>query len=80
MWSLAVCYVEIWTEKPPYPELSHLEAALRVRDKGLIPSIPSDMPEFLRDICQSCFSSDPSKRPSAADVAWYLLDRLPDDQ
>lgn len=80
MWSYGVVCCEIWTEKPPYPDLDHLTAAMRVRDKGLTPDIPPDMPDYLQDICRSCFSADPSRRPSASDVAWFLLDKLPDEE
>jgi hypothetical protein len=40
------------------------EAATRIRDEGLTPTIPSNCPPKLRELMQMCWKMQPEQRPT----------------
>ncbi len=70
VYSLGALVFEMLTGRPPYPETTwtELEAACR----PVQPPVPPGVPGPLALLCQRCLSSDPTARPTAAEVAGVL--------
>ena len=49
-----------------------IEAGHKIRKKGVRPPIPEDIPESLKELLQSCWQVDPSKRPSFSDICQQI--------
>ncbi|KAJ7623223.1 kinase-like domain-containing protein [Roridomyces roridus] len=74
VYSFAFVCVELYSGKPPFPEISH-DAAVMLRVMAAErPSRPYDasgeklMPETLWNLVQQCWAHNPSERPSMARV------------
>jgi serine/threonine protein kinase len=67
-WTFGVLCIEVWTGKPPHAHLDMLEAAVEIRDKGLHPEIPADMPQWLQDLVSKCFAFAAKDRITMKDI------------
>lgn len=64
VFSFGILLWELLTGKVPYQEMTPLQAAIGVVQKGLRPAIPSDCPPALADIMRQCWAKNPKDRPS----------------
>jgi len=75
MWSFAVLLWELSTREIPFPDLSPMEAGMRIATEGLrldiLPGISNHMAKFIR----ICMNEDPGKRPSFEQVL-PILDKM----
>jgi serine/threonine protein kinase len=83
VWSFAIFVVELWNGKMPYENTDLLNLAIKIRDDAFSPAHSGDlnpkgdMPEWLVEVCNSCWVASPSDRPSmksiAATISSYLV-------
>jgi len=75
MWSFAVLLWELSTREMPFPELSPMEAGMKIATEGLrleiLPGISNHMAKFIR----ICMNEDPGKRPTFEQVL-PILDKM----
>lgn len=64
VFSFAIVLWELLTCKVPYAELTPLQAAVGVVQKGLRPPIPPGTPPALAELMQQCWQRRPEDRPS----------------
>ncbi len=64
VFSYAVVLWELLTCKVPYSDMTPLQAAVGVVQKGLRPGVPPACPPALSDIMTACWAQVPSMRPS----------------
>lgn len=64
VFSFGVVLWELLTGQVPYSDMTPLQAAVGVVQKGLRPPIPSNCPPPLADIMRLCWQRDPVVRPS----------------
>lgn len=62
------CSWELLTGRIPYSDMTPLQAAVGVVQKGLRPPIPPNCPPPLSDIMRLCWQRDPNVRPSFEQV------------
>lgn len=64
VFSFAVVLWELLTCKVPYSDMTPLQAAVGVVQKGLRPPIPPQSPPALNQIMEACWDSSPAHRPT----------------
>ena len=64
VFSFAIVLWELLTCKVPYADLTPLQAAVGVVQKGLRPPIPPNVPPALAELMQQCWQRKPDDRPS----------------
>jgi hypothetical protein len=64
VWMFGVLVYEIVAQCEPHVDIDHKEAAVLIRDKALVPKIPNDCPEKLRQIMTMCWKKQPEERPT----------------
>jgi serine/threonine protein kinase len=63
VWSFAIVVYEIVSRSEPHFDEDPMSVGFRIRDEGLVPTIPDDCDAFLKELMLSCWHSDPSQRP-----------------
>ncbi|XP_050267794.1 serine/threonine-protein kinase STY46-like isoform X7 [Quercus robur] len=72
VFSFGVLLWELLTGKLPYEQLSPLQAAVGVVQKGLRPIIPKQTPQKLGELLERCWQQDPSSRPEFSEILEIL--------
>ncbi|KAL0016897.1 hypothetical protein SO802_003966 [Lithocarpus litseifolius] len=72
VFSFGVLLWELLTGKLPYEQLTPLQAAVGVVQKGLRPIIPKQTPQKLGELLERCWQQDPSSRPEFAEILEIL--------
>ena len=75
VYSFGIVLWELVTRACPYEGLSQIQAALGVLNNHLRPTIPQDCPHHLKALMKCCWATNPSSRPSFADI----LNCLPEE-
>jgi serine/threonine protein kinase len=68
VWTFGILAVELFSERPPHENLDLVDCAVKIRDDGLTPEIPSNMPKYLINICKRCWTADPKERPTMKEI------------
>jgi hypothetical protein len=64
VFSFGITMWELLTARVPYEQMTPLQAAVGVVQKGLRPTIPPSCPEGLAAVMRDCWQKDPRERPS----------------
>eukprot|EP00955_Chlamydomonas_euryale_P085422 364098-Chlamydomonas_euryale.AAC.7 len=76
VFSFGIVVWELLTCRVPYSEMTPLQAAVGVVQKGLRPSVPSGTPPSLAMLMEACWGHDPARRPSFRDLTPRLQQML----
>lgn len=68
VFSFAIVLWELLTCRIPYADMTPLQAAVGVVQKGLRPAMPQGTPPALAMLMEACWGQDPARRPSFRDV------------
>jgi serine/threonine protein kinase len=68
-WTFGIVCYELWAEKEPHDGEDLLSIGIKIRDMGITPKLPQDMPEWLQKICYQCWAYEPQQRPRMSAVA-----------
>ncbi len=71
-WAFGVLIIEIWTQKPPYPDLTAFEAGAKVSQMLLKPSPESWFPQEIKNLVQTCCEFNVTQRIYIQDVVDIL--------
>jgi serine/threonine protein kinase len=72
-YSYAITINEIWTGNEPYSgESDYSEIFQKIKYEGLRPQLPPSLPPYLASLIQTCWHSDPSRRPNFAEICAHL--------
>jgi serine/threonine protein kinase len=63
VWMFGVLIYEIVAQREPHVGVDPKNVLILIRDKGLIPEIPSDCPDKLRQVMEICWKKHPEQRP-----------------
>ncbi|KAE8659830.1 ACT-like protein tyrosine kinase family protein isoform 2 [Hibiscus syriacus] len=74
VFSFGVVLWELLTGKLPYENLTPLQAAVGIVQKGLRPVIPTHTHPNFVELLESCWQQDPSRRPEFAEISKMLED------
>ncbi|XVE94479.1 hypothetical protein REPUB_Repub02eG0012600 [Reevesia pubescens] len=74
VFSFGVVLWELLTGKLPYENLTPLQAALGVVQKGLRPVIPKHTPPKFVELLERCWQHEPSLRPEFSEISDLLQD------
>ena len=64
VFSFGITMWELLTARVPYEQMTPLQAAVGVVQKGLRPVIPPSCPEGLAAVMRDCWQKDPRERPA----------------
>lgn len=76
IFSFGILLWELLTGRVPYEDMTPLQAAVGVVQKGLRPSIPPGTPGPLAAVMAACWVRDPESRPSFEQLREQLEDIL----
>ncbi|CAK9276116.1 unnamed protein product [Sphagnum jensenii] len=75
-YSFAVTSSQILTGNDPYSSsesfLTRREILQKIEDEGLRPQLPPSLPPYLASLIQTCWHSDPSRRPNFSEICAHL--------
>ena len=72
VYSFGVVMWELWTGHVPYSDLTPMQAAGGVVQRGLRPKIPRDMPREIAQIMESCWAQKADMRPFFENIVTEL--------
>ncbi|CAM6085958.1 unnamed protein product [Calypogeia fissa] len=76
VFSFAIVLWELLTGRLPYADLTPLQAAVGVVQKGLRPTIPKHTNPKIADLLERCWKADPSLRPEFSEITVTLQEIL----
>ncbi|KAG7037932.1 Serine/threonine-protein kinase STY17 [Cucurbita argyrosperma subsp. argyrosperma] len=76
VYSFGIVLWELLTGQLPYDNLTPLQAAMGVIQKGLRPKIPRHANPMIVDLLERCWRQDPSLRPEFSEVTKLLQQAL----
>ncbi|CAM8902390.1 unnamed protein product [Rhodiola kirilowii] len=74
IFSFGILLWELLTGEVPYSQLTPLQAAVGVVQKGMRPSTPKDTHPKLVSLLENCWQQDPTLRPNFSDITPILQD------
>lgn len=74
VYSFGIVLWELITGMLPFQNMTAVQAAFAVVNKGLRPTIPQDCPPALAEIMSRCWDANPEVRPSFSEVVRLLED------
>jgi serine/threonine protein kinase len=75
-WSFGCCVLEMATAIHPWSEHKFdniLHACRLIIYSEMLPEVPSDLTECIKDVVTACLQREASRRPSAAELGAFLL-------
>jgi len=63
IWSFGIVVWEIVARSEPHSKIDIFDAAIQIRDGGLVPTIPEDCPPLLRETMEMCWKQQADERP-----------------
>jgi serine/threonine protein kinase len=72
IWSLGCTIIELITGKPPYFDLPHFTAMIKIVNEAS-PPLPEGISDDMKDFLKLCFEKDPSKRIDAKNLLKHKL-------
>ena len=78
VFSFAMTLFQIFTNAPPFPRevmTSHFRMMSMI-EQGERPQIPPEVPDWIKDVMEQCWVSDPDMRPPMSDVRSMIRDAL----
>lgn len=72
VYSFALTCSQILTGEEPYPNSNWKELVEKILNSNLRPTLLDAWPVSLKDLLQSCWDKDPSKRPTFSDIVQIL--------
>jgi len=72
MWSFAILLWELSTREIPFPELTAMEAGMKIATEGLRIEISPGVSQHMAKLIKICMNEDPGKRPSFEQVLIVL--------
>jgi serine/threonine protein kinase len=64
VWSFGIVVYEIVARHEPHFDEDPMSIGFRIRDEGLVPTIPETCDPFIRDLMLACWHPEPAKRPT----------------
>jgi hypothetical protein len=61
----------------PHKDSDLLDVALKIRDQGYHPPIPAATPTWLAELCERCWTVDPTERPTMKDIVNVFSHHVP---
>ena len=77
VYSYGILMVSLWNQKPPYYEISGVEAGELLSDitsRGVRPTISSECPQSYFNLLSACLVQDPHSRPSFDEICQNVFD------
>ncbi|RHZ82103.1 hypothetical protein Glove_114g191 [Diversispora epigaea] len=72
IYSFGMVMLEVLTSYPPYYNIPHdVNLVIKIRE-GLRPEIKCEIPQFLKEIMEKCWNSEPLNRPTAKELRSQL--------
>jgi len=76
VFSFGIVLWELLSGQVPYADLTPLQAAVGVVQKGLRPTIPKNINPKLAELLLRCWKADPSERPDFSEITTVLQEIL----
>ncbi len=73
VWTFGIVMYEVLAQQEPHLDKDFLEAAIRIRDEGLTPSIPETVHVQFKEIMMRCWQYHNIKRPTMEEVYEALM-------
>ncbi|KAF8779933.1 hypothetical protein HU200_002203 [Digitaria exilis] len=77
IWSLGCTVLEMFIQRPPYPDENWVSAFYQI-GRGQLPPVPSSLPPVAREFIQECLRVNPDDRPSADQLLEHPFVAPPD--
>jgi hypothetical protein len=72
IWSFGIVVWEIVARSEPHSKIDIFDAAIQIRDGGLVPTIPEDCPPLLRETMEMCWKQQADERPTFKEICRLL--------
>jgi len=72
VWSFGIVVYEIVAQCEPHKNENILDIAVKIRDEGLTPQIPSNCPSHLKELMELCWNKQPERRPTFEIICTFL--------